>query len=776
MHGHSTSRRGFSTSRREFLKGTGALVVSVSIVGSLPSLAEAASLAQSSPTPAPAPTGPDPTQIDSYLKVGGDGSVTAYTSKVELGQGNQTALTQIVAEELDVALDDVKLLMGDTANTVREGGTSGSVTISTTGANLRAAAANARQTLVDLAAKQLNAPADSLVVHNGVVSTADGSASVSYAQLIGDKQFNVAIQAKTTPAGGLAPFAVALSGPATPKDPSKYTIVGTPAPRLDIPAKVTGQFTYMQDVRLPGMLHGRVVRPAGINSKLIGIGGFSPPVAGARVVTQGDFVGVVADYEWDAINAQTALQVAWSDWSGLPNMEDLESAIRSTPPTETRTVTSAGDFAGAMSGATATLSATYTNPFEMHGSIGPSCAVADVQGDHATIWSGTQDPHGMKDAVAKILGIPSANVHVMNVEASGCYGRNGADDVTTDAALMSQMVGKPVRVQYMRQDEHRWEPKGPAMVHDFQGGVDANGNVVAYGHTAWTPPHFDSVNLTGRLVGISIGSSPPGNIPNWGTDLLYDFPNVSIIENEQGEFADAIRTSYLRGPAWFEYVFAKEAFMDELAAAAKRDPVEFRLAYLTDQRVKDVLQAVAQAANWQTRPSPAPQAGLSGVKTGRGVAVVNYSDYGKPGAGTRVAEIAEVQVDTTRGDIHVTQFWVAHDCGLMINPRAIQGQIESNIIQGTSRTLKEEVVFDNSNVTSLDWRGYPILTYPEVPNVHITLINHPELPATGVGEPATTPVAAAISNAVFDATGVRLRQLPFRPDDVLAAFTASGRA
>jgi CO/xanthine dehydrogenase Mo-binding subunit len=410
----------------------------------------------------------------------------------------------------------------------------------------------------------------------------------------------------------------------------------------------------------------------------------------------------------------------------------------------------------------------------MHGSIGPSCAVADVQGDHATIWSGTQDPHGMKDSVAKILGIPPANVHVMNVEASGCYGRNGADDVTTDAALMSQMVGKPVRVQYMRQDEHRWEPKGPAMVHDFQGGVDADGNVVAYGHTAWTPPHFDTVNLTGRLVGISIGSSPPGNIPNWGTDLLYDFPNVSIVENEQGEFANAIRTAFLRGPAWFEYVFAKESFIDELAAAAKRDPVEFRLAYLNDQRVKDVLQAVAQAANWQTRPSPAPQAGLSGIKTGRGVAVVNYSDYGKPpGFGTRVAEIAEVQVDTTKGDIQVTRFWVAHDCGLMINPRAIQGQIESNVIQGTSRTLKEEVVFDNSNVTSVDWRGYPILTYPEVPQINITLINRPDQPSTGVGEPATTPVPAAISNAVYDATGVRLRNLPFRPDDVLAAFSTS---
>jgi len=759
------------SSRRGFLKGTGALVVSISIVGSLPTLAEAAPADQATPVPVPAPfpNGTDPTQLDTWLKVGGDGTVSAYTSKIELGQGNQTALTQIVAEELDVTLDHVQLVMGDTAHSAHEFSTSASQTIRSAGANLRVAAASARQALVDLAAQQLNTPAGTLVVHNGVVSKPDGSASVSYADLIGNRNFDVTVQAKVQPNGTLASGGPALTSTATLKDPSQYTIVGTSAPRLDIPAKVTGEFTYMQDVRVPGMLHGRVVRPKGIHSTLIGIGGFSPVVSGAQVVTQGDFVGVVAENEWDAINAQTALQVAWSDWNGLPNMEDLESAIRSTAPAETRTVKSAGDFDGAMGAAAATLSATYTNPFEMHGSIGPSCAVADVQGDHAEIWSGTQDPHAMKASVGKLLNIPADNVHVINVEASGCYGRNGADDVTTDAALMSQLVGKPVRVQYMRQDEHRWEPKGPAMVQDFQGGVDTDGNVVAYGHTGWTPPHFDTVNLTGSLVGIPIGFPLPGNVPNWATDLLYSFPNVSIIENEQGEFASGIRTAYLRGPAWFQYVFAKESFADELAAAAHRDPIEFRMAYLTDQRLMDALQAVAQAANWQTRPSPAPQAGLNGVKTGRGVAVVNYE-------GTRVAEIAEVQVDTVKGDIQVTQFWVAHDCGLMINPKAIQGQIESNIIQGTSRTLKEQVVFDNANVTSVDWRSYPILTYPEVPRVNITLINHPDQPATGVGEPATTPVAAAISNAVFDATGVRMRALPFRPVDVLAAFSTSARA
>ena len=750
------------TTRRDFLKGSGALIVTISLANTLSPIAEPAAAAPTDAIDAPL----DPTKLDSYLKVGADGTVTAYTSKVELGQGNQTALTQIIAEELDVPFGQVNLVMGDTAHSIQEFGTSASLTVANGGANLRVAAAEARKALLDLAATHLNASADSLQVSDAVVSKNDGSGKVSYADLIGDKQFNVSIKALTAPDGSLVPFTTALSGTATPKDQSTYKIVGTSVPRIDIPPKVTGQFTYMQDVRVPGMLHGRVVRPTGVHSKLIGIGSFEPPVPGARVVNQGDFVGVVAENEWDAIQAQDALQVAWSDWDGLPAMEDVGSVIRSTPPAEVRQVMDSGDFEGGLASASKALTATYENPFEMHASIGPSCAVADVQGDTATIWSGTQDPHGMKGAIAKLLDIPAANIHVMNVEASGCYGRNGADDVTTDAALMSQLAGKPVRVQYMRHDEHRWETKGPAMVQDFQGGVDANGNVVAYAHTAWVPPHFDTVSLTGSLIGKDIGFPAPGNIPHWATDLLYAFPNVSITENEQGEFASGIRTSYLRGPAWFQYVFAKEAFVDELAAAAGTDPIEFRLAYLTDPRDKDALTAVANAANWDSRPSPAPRARLSGKTTGRGVALVNYE-------GTRVAEIAEVDVDPATGNVHVNQFWVAHDCGLIINPKAVQAQIESNIIQGTSRALKEEVAFDSSNVTSLDWRGYPILTYPEVPNVNITLINRPDQPATGVGEPATTPVAAAISNAIFDATGVRLRSLPFRPENVRSAFAAA---
>jgi nicotinate dehydrogenase subunit B len=304
------------------------------------------------------------------------------------------------------------------------------------------------------------------------------------------------------------------------------------------------------------------------------------------------------------------------------------------------------------------------------------------------------------------------------------------------------------------------------MVQDFSGGVDADGNVVAYSHVAWIPPNFDGVVLTGELIGKDIGFPLPGNLPGWATGLIYSYPNVSIAEFEQSEFANAIRTANLRGPAWFQLVFGKEAFVDELAAAAGRDPVEFRLASLTDKRDIDVLNAVASAANWETRPSPRAGATSTGISTGRGVAMVNYN-------GTHVAEVAEVQVNGSTGDVRVTRFWVAHDCGLIINPKAVQAQIESNIIQATSRTLKEEVTFDQSNVTSLDWVGYPILTYPEVPQVEAILINRPDQPATGAGEPATCPVPAAISNAIFDATGVRLRTLPLRPNNVQAAFAAA---
>jgi CO/xanthine dehydrogenase Mo-binding subunit len=743
-----------SASRRRFLRNTGALVVTFSLAAALPRLADAApALAQAQPAPPP----PVPISLDGWVKIQGDGSVKVFTGRVELGQGNQTALSQIVADELDVAFDKIDLVMGDTATTPDQGPTWGSTTIRDAGSQLRQAAAEARLTLVNLAAKQLNVPAESLSVSNGVVTS--GAKSVSYAELIGDKQFNVELKGVMTPFG-LGP----LMGEAKPKDPSQYRIVGTNVQRVDIAPKMTGQFTYMHDVKVPGMLHGRVVRPTGIHSNLLGLNGFDPPVPGARVVQSGNFVGVVAENEWDAIQGAENLQAVWSDWEGLPDMNEISSFIRGTQSTD-HPGDHKGDAEAAIASAPVSLKATYETPFEMHGSIGPSCAIADVQGDKATVWTAFQAPHLLKDHLANLLMIPADNIRVINVEGAGCYGGNGHHLATADAAVMSQMVGRPVRVQWMRADEHGWELKGPAMVQDLAGGVDASGNLVGYSHTTWTPPHYAQYYPAGELMGRWVGLPLPGafNLPV----IPYDIPNLSVFQYDQAHFADAIRTGWLRGPAQFQHTFALESFMDELAAASGQDPVQFRLKYMSDPRLIAALNAAAQGAGWDPRPSPGPDA-VSGatMASGRGVAVTNRD-------GTLVAEVAEVTVDRSTGDIHVNRFTVAHDCGLIINPKAVQAQVESNIIQATSRTLKEQVAFDNSNVTSLDWRSYPILTFPEVPQVNTILINRPDQPATGAGEGATCPVAAAISNAVFDATGVRLRSLPFRPDAVRAAFAAA---
>jgi nicotinate dehydrogenase subunit B len=739
----------FRSSRRDFIKGTGALVISFSMAGAWSSSA----LAQA----APPPPSPVPVPLDSWIKIKGDGTVQVFTGGVELGAGNQTALSQIVAEELDVAVSSIDMVMGDTATTPNQGAPYGSRTISGMGPQLRQAAAEARLALLGLASKQLNAPVEALSVKGGVVSS-PGGGSVSYADAIGNQQLNVVLQGVMTPGGMTGP----LQGTsAKPKDPSQYAVVGTSVPRVDIPLKVSGAFTFMQDVVVPGMVHARVIHPAGIHSKLVSIGTFDPPVPGAKVVSNGDFVAVIADTEWDAIAGAQNLKVVWSDWNGLPDMSDTSDMIRGTPGKD-HPATSKGDAAGAIAAAPTRRSATYETPFEMHASIGPSCAIADVQSDTATIWTAFMAPFVLQGQLGTLLQMDPKAIRVINVEGAGCYGGNGAHLAAAEAAVLSQMTNKPVRLQWMRHDEHGWELKGPAMVQDLDGGVDASGNLVGWSHTVWTPPHYAYPYPVGDFIGRWDGILVLGafNAP----DLPYDVPNVEIMQYDQSHFADAIRTGWLRSPAQFQQTFAMESFLDELASAAGVDPVEFRLRYITEPRLADVLTAAARAANWDSRPSPAPGAATQGsVAVGRGVAVVNRF-------GTYVAEVAQVQVNRSTGAIQVTNVWAAHDCGLIVNPKAVQAQVESNVIQATSRTLKEEVTFDSSNVTSLDWVGYPILTFPEVPHIETVLINHPEFPSSGVGEPATNPIGAAISNAVFDATGVRLRSMPFRPDRVLAAL------
>jgi nicotinate dehydrogenase subunit B len=741
--------------RDAFLKGGGALIVAIGVPAGVWGIARARSDA-----PKTWPADLDPSALDSWLAIEADGTVTAFTGKTDLGQGNQTALAQIVAEELDVPFERIRMVMGDTASCVDQGSTVGSLTIALAGPQLRQAAANGRRALLALAAAKLDLPADKLTVRDGVVSRAgDASRRVSYGELVDGQLLGVAMPVKGKGTG----FGLELGG-ARPKAVSEYSIVGRSVARVDIPPKVTGEHFYIQDVRVPDMLHGRVIRPTGIGSQLLSVG---EPSHGARVVRRKNFLGVVAEREWDAIQAARELKVEWSDWAGLPAIDELYSYVRDTPSLEDKVVASTGDVAKALAGASHAFEAEFTTAVQTHGSIGPSCAVADVKDGSATIWSGTQGPNVVRAAVADALDIPVEKVRIITYEASGCYGRNGSDPATVDAALMSQLTGRPVRVQWMRHDEHGWDPKGPATVHQLRGGLDANGEIVGWDHEAWIPAFFETTVIGSVLAG---RTARMPSLHLWEDPILYDIPASRQLAHYQGDIGSTendgvgLISAWIRSPVQLQLTFASESFFDELAAAAGADPVALRLQGLKDPRMIAVLQAAAQAAEWQTRPSPGPNAnGASGVARGRGVATSLRG-------GTYNAAVADIEVDRKTGKIRVNHMIVVQDNGMTINPRALKLGIEANVVQTVSRALIEEVAFDRSNVTSLDWDDYPIIRFTEAPTVDVISIDQPDLRATGSGEPSCNPIAPAIGNAVFDAVGVRLRSLPMTPDKVTAAL------
>ncbi len=733
-----------AVSRRTFLKATGVLIVGFSLADRL-SLGGAPAVHAQQGVPAQ--------QLDSWLAIADDGTVTLFTGKVELGTGVETALAQIAAEELDVTMDQMRVVQGDTARTVDQGPTVGSQSVPLGGRQIRQAAAEARQVLLGLAAERLGAPVERLVVRAGIVSVADEPGrSVSYAELVGGRRLEVEV-----------------SGTAVPKRPEEYTIVGQPVPRLDIPAKMTGQFEFVQDVRLPGMLHGRVVRPTPQSgATLVSVDEASvADVPGlVQVVVRGNFVGVVAEREEQAILAARRLRVQWSPPVGLPRQDALFSVVRELP-SDDRLLEEAGDVAAALAGAAKTVQATYEFPFQMHAMMGPSCAVADVRPDSATVWSGTQAPHVLQVDLARALELPVERVRVIYTEGSGCYGRYRTDDAALDAALLSQAVGRPVRVQWMRADEHGWEHYNPAMLFSVRGGLDASGRVVAYDYEAWSARHTGQRLLGEQTGGAWILPLDPVFIGH-DTLMFYDFPNRRYVLHAQGQ--SILRNGNNRSLGGMPSGFAGEAFMDELAAAAGADPVAFRLRHLKDERARAALEAVAAAAGWEPRPAPKPGASRTGLATGRGVALV---EYGGPDYLTWIAMVAEVAVDQASGEVRVPRIVVAHDCGLVVNPDGVRNQIEGNVLQSLSRTLHEEVQFDTSGVTSLDWRTYPILTFAEVPDaVEIVLLDRRDLAPAGAGEAATVPTAAAVANAIFDATGVRLRRVPFTPERVQAALRA----
>ena len=752
-------------SRRAVLMGAGALVISIGAPVGLDMLA---SINEAHAQGGKPPLTPE--QLSSYIAVNADGTVSAFFGKMDMGHGLFVAIGQIVAEELDVPFKAVKVLMGDTATSVNQGGASGSTGIQLGGKQMRMAAAEARRVLVEMASAQLGTPADQLIVVNGTVSAAfNRDKKVSYAELIGGKYFNVQLEWNKQMGNALyAP------GKAQPKKHTEHKIVGKPIKREDVAPKVFAQEDFVTDIKVPGMVHGRVIRPAIAGAVPVKVDESSiKDIPGAQVVHQNGFIGVVAPKEWDAIRAMQALKIEWSKAEPpFPNQNALYDHIRKAPVRKASTEgKTAGNVDEAFKTAAKVIEAEYEWPFQSHAAMGPACAVVAINGDKVDCWSGTQKSHFVQIGLAAQLSVPLANVHVRWINGPGSYGRNDADDCAADCAVLAKAVGKPVRLQYMRDQGTGWDPKGPASIHMARAALDADGNVIAYEFKSKAFSRVDvdtngsklTDTLAGQTLGVALRSGDGFGVPAES----YEFANKKTSWETIPPLLDRsspLRTSHLRDPVGPQIHFASESFMDEVAAATNQDPIAFRLKHVKDPRDQALIKAAAEKFGWDSRPSP--KKGQTGDKvSGRGIA---YSQRN----GTRAAVIAEVEVDRSSGKIFAKRFVVAHDCGQIINPDGLEKCIEGNIVQGISRTLWEEVKFDNKSVTSVDWETYPILDITETPaQIDFALINRPELPPTGAGEPSIRPVAAAIANAIFDATGVRIRRVPFSPDRVKQALS-----
>lgn len=788
-------------SRREFLKTTsGALVVSFGSAAPFVGR-HAAAFAEQGPFDTRR-SHIDPAQLDSWIAVGADGTVTAYTGKCELGQGILTAQAQLVAEELDVAVSRVTMIQCDTDVCPDQGTTSGSQSTPTNfnERNLAQAAATARQTLLRLASARLGVPADRLGVADGVVFVAPGSGvsqgtdaaqnassarSVSYADLVAGRKFNVPMDRS-----------------AKRKPVSDWKVLGKPVPRIDMAAMAAGTFEYVHNVRVPGMLHGAVVRPPSIHAELVSADESSvKDIAGiVKVVVKKNFVGVVATKPWQAVQAARQLKVTWKSGEALPDQKSFYDTIRRAPSRDAYVVKSS-DVDAKLASATTVMKATYLYPYQMHGSMGASCAVADVQANKATVWSPTQSAYPTRSGVATLLGIPIDNVHVIWTRGSGCYGINAADTVSYDAALLSQAVGKPVRVQLSRKDEMSSENYGFAYVIDQRAGLDAAGNIVVWDQESWNPsmggrPGYDRPGnvVTGLLAGFApqpftprSAAEPAGEFRN-GSNAAPSYVTGRVGAKAGGAGIVASErvlthtvnshffTGPLRSPSRLQNTFAHESFIDEIAAKLKVDPVAYRLRHLGDPRLKEVVSAAAKAANWQTRPSPAAQGSsaakaTTGNASGRGFACVLYE-----GDNGYVAMVAEMDVELATGRLIARRFVVAQDCGPISNPDGMRNQLEGGLLQGYSRAVSEEVTWNAQGLTSVDWRSYRSLSLGfAVPKIESVLINKTEGEAMGAGETAITIVAAAVANAIFDATGARVREAPFTPERVKAAIAQAQR-
>ena len=743
-----------SNNRRQFIAATaatsGALVVGFSFSGH--------AAAASAPTLAP-PKAVAKDLVESFVAVGPDGHITVHVGKVDLGTGTRTALAQMAADELDVAFEKVTMVMGDTATTPDQWITAANLTIAQGGTEMRRACATARAALLERAGAKLGLPVADLVVVNGTVyAKADPSRNVAYTTLVADK-----------------PVAMKIDAKVVMKRAAEYQLVGKSVPRVDIPARLTGEFPYMQDFRLPGMLHARVLRPAELGAPLQGYDDAAAKQINGYVQTvrKGDFLAVLAKTEWGAIKAMRAMKVQWGEGVGLPEQATVFEHWRSRKVAKTEITQKVGEpeaVLAAVAAAPKRIKARYDFAVQTHASLGPSCAVTQLKDGQLTVWTASQATHSLVDEIAPIAGVPKERIRCVYLDGAGCYGRNGHEDAAADAALITTLTGHTVRVQWMREDETARAPKSPPRSMDFEAGLDSAGNVVAWSSDFWIALNhivaFKPLDFP-LLAAAETGLPKPGNWVGFlfqNSGIPYQLPAVRVNTRhiEQAFF----RSAHLRSPGRIENSFANESFIDELAFAAKADPAEYRRRYLKDPRALAVLDKALERAKWQPRVGINPASAAAGdVVKGRGVTYLRYNN-----ATTYVAAVAEVAVNRKTGEIKVERVCVAHDCGQLINPDGTANQVEGGVIQTVSRTLMEQVRWDAKQVLSTDWASYPILRHDQVPRVEVELIDRPGEVSWGAGEPTACAIPAAIGNAVFDATGARLRAVPFTPQQVLAAL------
>ena len=758
-----TPGSGSGVSRRAFLGTAGALVVSFTFAGTL---AGRLAAQEAKGPKLPGSLAKD-ANLDAWLRVEADGTVTIFTGKAELGQGIKTAIAQIAAEELDLPLARVRIITADTAQTPNEGYTAGSQSIQDSGGAVRQAAAEARAVLIGLAAERLNVPADKLETANGAVRVRGGSDTVGYGDLLGGKK----LERKA-------------DGKAKPKETSRYEIVGTSVPRMDIPAKVYGRQAFVQDVRLPGMVHGRVVHPPSYGAKLTAVddAGAAKLPGVLKVVRDGSFLGVVAEREEQAIRAADALRASakWQETAKLPDMDALPAWLEEHATLQTLVVDGTPKPGVAIpepisKSGVEPVEATYTRPYHMHGSIGPSAAVAEMKDGALTVWTHSQGVYPLRDSIGLMLGMDKGKIRCIHVEGSGCYGHNAADDAGGDAAMLAAAFpDRPVRVQWMRADEHGWEPYGPAMLLKASAGLK-DGRIAYWNYDLWSTSH--GTRPRGRGPGNELVAAwnkanpqplPEAEINNGrhygehrNSDPIYDVGDIRVVRHFTQEMP--IRVSSTRSLGAYANVFAIESFMDELAYKAKVDPVVFRLNHLSDPRARDVLLAATRKAGWRERTAPGQP---SGAKVrGQGVGFAQYKNEK-----CYACIVVDLEVDKVTGAVQLLKATIAGEAGQNVNPDGLANQLEGGFVQSASWTLKERVTFDDKRITSLDWGTYPILTFPEVPEIETHLINRSDLPSLGAGEGTQGPTPAALANAIFDATGVRLRDLPLTPDKIKQAI------